>query len=403
MPPPPGPCARIMPRVVCDCTRRDPTPDPRGRPVSVGHQRRPRLIARNVEAMTETSLQLFRRGHLPVMGEWFALPLIEQRLEEHRRCRLRRDLSSDLAPARGQVRRVPAYRRRVGGRRRDGAAGAASTAGRYSLDRRRPRQHPLGWPRPSLRPLVMRTAIGGHRLRLAALGSGSALVLCWVLRGGGAGAAAAGQAQAAPAAGPALRWYKGNTHTHTLNSDGDSTPDEVVRWYREHGYQFLVLTDHNFLTEVDGLNALHGADERFLVIRGEEVTARRRRQADARQRPGRRTAGRAAHGRLGRRRPAARRRRDPQRDGVPHINHPNFGWAITGRGAAAGPQQQAVRDLQRPSAGQQRGRRRRARPRGGVGRILSSGTLLYGIAVDDAHDFKQPGNPQASRARAAAG
>src|SRR5215475_3975379 len=29
------------------------------------------------------------------------------------------------------------------------------------------------------------------------------------------------------------RWYKGNTHTHTVNSDGDSTPDEVVRWYRE--------------------------------------------------------------------------------------------------------------------------------------------------------------------------
>jgi hypothetical protein len=37
----------------------------------------PVLIARNVEAMTEASLQLFRRGHLPVMGEWYALPLIE--------------------------------------------------------------------------------------------------------------------------------------------------------------------------------------------------------------------------------------------------------------------------------------------------------------------------------------
>src|SRR4026209_2255837 len=71
---------------------------------------------------------------------------------------------------------------------------------------------------------------------------------------------------------PALHWYKGNTHTHTLNSDGDSTPDEVVRWYRSHGYRFLVLTDLNFLTSVDGLNALHGADERFLVVRGEEVT-----------------------------------------------------------------------------------------------------------------------------------
>ena len=37
----------------------------------------PALIARNVAAMTVASLQLFRAGHLPVMGEWFALPLIE--------------------------------------------------------------------------------------------------------------------------------------------------------------------------------------------------------------------------------------------------------------------------------------------------------------------------------------
>ena len=44
------------------------------------------------------------------------------------------------------------------------------------------------------------------------------------------------------------RWYKGNTHTHTLNSDGDSTPDDVVRWYREHGYQFLVPVSYTHLT-----------------------------------------------------------------------------------------------------------------------------------------------------------
>jgi hypothetical protein len=37
----------------------------------------PVLIAQNVAAMTETSLRLFRAGHLPVMGEWYALPLIE--------------------------------------------------------------------------------------------------------------------------------------------------------------------------------------------------------------------------------------------------------------------------------------------------------------------------------------
>ncbi len=37
----------------------------------------PALIAANVHAMTEMSLRVFRAGHLPVMGEWFALPLIE--------------------------------------------------------------------------------------------------------------------------------------------------------------------------------------------------------------------------------------------------------------------------------------------------------------------------------------
>jgi hypothetical protein len=38
----------------------------------------PALIQRNVDAMTDASLALFRAGHLPVLGEWFALPLIER-------------------------------------------------------------------------------------------------------------------------------------------------------------------------------------------------------------------------------------------------------------------------------------------------------------------------------------
>ncbi len=37
----------------------------------------PARIQANVDAMTRTALALHRRGHLPVMGEWFALPLIE--------------------------------------------------------------------------------------------------------------------------------------------------------------------------------------------------------------------------------------------------------------------------------------------------------------------------------------
>ncbi len=37
----------------------------------------PNKIEANVRAMTDTALKLYRMGHLPVLGEWFALPLIE--------------------------------------------------------------------------------------------------------------------------------------------------------------------------------------------------------------------------------------------------------------------------------------------------------------------------------------
>lgn len=72
----------------------------------------------------------------------------------------------------------------------------------------------------------------------------------------------------------AQHWYRGNTHAHTLNSDGDSPPGDVVRWYREHGYQFTFITDHEFITDVEPLNGLYGAAGRFLVLSGQEVSQR---------------------------------------------------------------------------------------------------------------------------------
>ena len=37
----------------------------------------PERIEANVKAMTDMCLRLYRMGHLPVLGEWFALPLIK--------------------------------------------------------------------------------------------------------------------------------------------------------------------------------------------------------------------------------------------------------------------------------------------------------------------------------------
>lgn len=48
---------------------------------------------------------------------------------------------------------------------------------------------------------------------------------------------------------PPLRWFKGNIHTHSLWSDGDDFPEMIADWYREKGYHFLALSDHNILSE----------------------------------------------------------------------------------------------------------------------------------------------------------
>ena len=73
-----------------------------------------------------------------------------------------------------------------------------------------------------------------------------------------------------PAVPEGARWLKGNTHTHTTNSDGDTPPEQVARWYKSHGYRFLVLSDHNVFTDPATLSAL--MDSTFLLIPGEEVT-----------------------------------------------------------------------------------------------------------------------------------
>jgi hypothetical protein len=50
---------------------------------------------------------------------------------------------------------------------------------------------------------------------------------------------------------PNLRWYRGNMHTHSHWSDGDDYLENIALWYREHEYDFLVFTDHNVLANTE--------------------------------------------------------------------------------------------------------------------------------------------------------
>lgn len=211
-------------------------------------------------------------------------------------------------------------------------------------------------------------------------------------RPGTPGSKRAGEIGAAQAAGKfeatdfqSGRWLKGNTHTHTLESDGDSPPEVVARWYKSHGYNFLVLSDHNVW--VDPAKLSHLVDSTFLLIPGEELTTRFERRpvhVNGLNIPGV-IEPRTDSTLLG----TVQKNVDAVRevDGVPHINHPNFGWAITpevlarirndklieihnghplvhNEGGGGSPGMEAVWD-----------------------QLLTGGKRIYGIAVDDAHHF----------------
>lgn len=40
------------------------------------------------------------------------------------------------------------------------------------------------------------------------------------------------------------RFFRGNLHCHSTNSDGELTPEAVCRFYRAHGYDFVCISDH---------------------------------------------------------------------------------------------------------------------------------------------------------------
>jgi hypothetical protein len=71
---------------------------------------------------------------------------------------------------------------------------------------------------------------------------------------------------AAAAAPPARRFLKGQLHAHTSGSgDSDTAPDEAAAWYADHGFDFVVFTDHNRVTSVR-------APSGMLALRGVELT-----------------------------------------------------------------------------------------------------------------------------------
>lgn len=189
-----------------------------------------------------------------------------------------------------------------------------------------------------------------------------------------------------------MRWFRGNLHTHTTNSDGDSPPEVVVAWYRDAGYDFLALTDHDFLTLPEDHAATAGP---MLLVHGEEVTA-----GDVHLNAlGIRNAvlplvGEDTGETLQLNVDAIR-----ATGGLPSVNHPNYRWRI-------GPAELGALDhcslFEVYNGGPE------TNDFGGAGHpshealwdaVLTAGRRLYAIAVDDAHHFLAFGRSYANPGR----
>lgn len=245
----------------------------------------------------------------------------------------------------------------------------------------------------------------------------------------------------APAADDGARWWKGNTHTHTLWSDGDDFPDMVADWYRTNGYQFLAITDHNTLgaeerwwrVPASGIGreayekyrgrfgdrveerrsgdtlrvrlrrlAEYGPELQvpggFLLVQGEEVTqylARRGAHLNALNvvDPVPEQAGETLVEIL--RRDVAQVRAQEARTGRPMLavlNHPNFVWSQTAEDLLAVPDLRFFEvynghPLVNVPGDALHASTERIWDIVLTRRRASGGALLYGVATDDSHDY----------------
>ena len=197
------------------------------------------------------------------------------------------------------------------------------------------------------------------------------------------------------------KWYKGNLHTHTTCSDGDSDPEVVARWYGRHGYDFLVLSDHNHLTILD--TPSHRRRGWPLLIPGEEVSLATQRGGVSIHLNGIGISQTVQPVDAGEVIPTIQANVDAirQAGGLAQINHPNFTWAFD---------HEAIRQVKGAHFVEIYNGHPLTNSDGGGGmpscdeiwdKVLSSGLLIFGVATDDSHHFK--GEFAASRSNSGRG
>ncbi|MQG18410.1 MAG: PHP domain-containing protein [SAR202 cluster bacterium] len=182
------------------------------------------------------------------------------------------------------------------------------------------------------------------------------------------------------------KWFKGNIHCHTTNSDGDADPEFVVDWYKRHGYNFLVVSDHNHLTIIDYAEKSNDTD--FIMIPGEEVTT-----FAANSIPVHINA-------IGIHTLVEPHDHDDVKEtlqqninaiisagGLASINHPNYKWALTHQDISSVDGATMLEVFNGHPASNNLGSANKLSVEQIWDQVLSSGKLIFGVATDDSHKY----------------
>lgn len=245
---------------------------------------------------------------------------------------------------------------------------------------------------------------------------------------------------------PAARWWKGNLHTHTFWSDGNDFPEMVCEWYRDNGWNFLALSDHNVLSRgerwmsrkeidkrsrekafekyirrygsgwVETRNAPDGSSEVrlkpieeyrtlveergvFLMIEAEEVTGSAQNGRDIhinvsnvseKIEPASEADVPAMIARTFK--AAQEQARKNGKQIVVHVNHPNYKWGVTAEDLAKVIDERFVEVFNGVDSDNDMGNEVRASSEQiwdiATSLRLASGQVpMYGLATDDSHDY----------------
>ncbi len=195
------------------------------------------------------------------------------------------------------------------------------------------------------------------------------------------------------------QWFKGNTHAHTvLCGHADSTPEHVTQWYHDHGYNFLILSEHNIFIDPAEVAMPPNKRDDFILVPGEEVTGDLKVHATAVN----------VHGLVDWKTETEDKteilqthvHRTQAAGGETILNHPNWKLALLAKDIRP---VKGLHMFELYNGGGETGLEEHEGHPGTEAMwddLLSSGMRMYGVAADDAHKFQNWSFDQSNPGRA---